>query len=417
MIYDLVMIAVLLVTIALGAYRGLAWQLASLASIVVGYSAALRFAGDVAPLIDLEAPWNWVAAMVAVFAAGSLAVWLLFRMVSGFIDRMRLKEFDKQMGGLVGAAKGVLLCLAITFFAVTVNEKSRKQVLESKSGWYMALLIDRADPLLPENLHAIVGPYLHQLEKELDTRGGPERPAEDYHGPSGLPASIPSANPTSRLTVPPAEILPEYVIEPPDILLDGPPLLPSERHRIEPFDLLQIIADGAPDQFPIANNFPVEPGGTVNLGSPYGRVNVSGLNIEEATAAIDGHLRSHLIDPKLSISLTPDNRDWYYVILEGAGLGDTVNRFPSTGNETVQDALSQIKGLDPTSKRIWIKRPGRNSEGGPEAQFLPVDIQTKFPLLPGDRVFVSEDKNVSRGAIDTRPTRISGAALRGEVRK
>ena len=132
MMYDLAMIAVLLIAIALGAYRGLAWQLASLASIVVGYSAALRFAGDVAPLIDIESPWNWVVAMVAIFAAGSLAVWLVFRLVSGFIDRLRLKEFDKQMGGLVGAAKGVLLCLAITFFAVTLHERSRESVLESR---------------------------------------------------------------------------------------------------------------------------------------------------------------------------------------------------------------------------------------------------------------------------------------------
>ncbi|MCH8043260.1 MAG: CvpA family protein [Planctomycetes bacterium] len=192
MIYDLVMIAVLLITIALGAYRGLAWQLASLASIVVGYSAALRFAGDVALLIDIEPPWNWVVAMAAVFAAGSLAVWLVFRLVSGFIDRLKLKEFDKQMGGLVGAAKGVLLCLAITFFAVTLHERSRELVLESKSGWYMALLIDRADPMLPENLHAVLGPYLHQLEKELDARGDPNRPAEDYHGQDGVPAVIPT---------------------------------------------------------------------------------------------------------------------------------------------------------------------------------------------------------------------------------
>ena len=192
MIYDLAMIAVLLITIALGAYRGLAWQLASLASIVVGYYAALRFAGDVTPLIDLEPPWNWVVAMVAVFAAGSLVVWLVFRLVSGFIDRLRLKEFDKQMGALVGAAKGILWCLVITFFAVTLNERSRGLVLESKSGWYMALLIDRADPLLPENLHAVLGPYLHQLEKELDARGDPNRPAEDYHGRSDLPGSIPS---------------------------------------------------------------------------------------------------------------------------------------------------------------------------------------------------------------------------------
>ena len=37
----------------------------------------------------------------------------------GAIDRVKLNEFDRQMGALVGFAKGVLLCIAITFFAVT----------------------------------------------------------------------------------------------------------------------------------------------------------------------------------------------------------------------------------------------------------------------------------------------------------
>ena len=86
-------------------------------------------------------------------------------------------------------------------------------------------------------------------------------------------------------------------------------------------------------------------------------------------------------------------------------MGDGVYRFPITGNETVLDALSQIHGLTGvSSKKIWIARP---SPCGDEAQILPVDWKgvtalgkacTNFQVLPGDRVFVAEDKLI---ALDT----------------
>ena len=55
--------------------------------------------------------------MLVLYVVTSLAIWLLFRLVSGFIDRLRLKEFDRQLGGVFGAIKGGLWCVVITFFA------------------------------------------------------------------------------------------------------------------------------------------------------------------------------------------------------------------------------------------------------------------------------------------------------------
>ena len=52
------------------------------------------------------------------------------------------------------------------------------------------------------------------------------------------------------------------------------------------------------------------------------------------------------------------NSKVYYIITQGAGLGDSVRRLPVTGNETVLDAISQIGGLSQvSSKNIWIARP------------------------------------------------------------
>jgi hypothetical protein len=61
--------------------------------------------------------------MLALYLATSLAVWLLFRLVAGIIDKVKLKDFDRQVGALIGVAKGVLLCLVITFFARGTNSQ------------------------------------------------------------------------------------------------------------------------------------------------------------------------------------------------------------------------------------------------------------------------------------------------------
>lgn len=255
--------------------------------------------------------------------------------------------------------------------------------------------------------------------------------------------------------------LPPYVLEPPDILLiDAVKVVPKSPYSVEPFDLLQVLVDGAPPENPIMGYFRVEangtislgplygsvkvigmtleeaseavtqalkgvlrapqaavslaesagkqriegehlvtPDGTVNLGS-YGNVYVAGLTVAEAKLAIEQHLTQFLEDPEVSVDVFAYNSKRYYVITEGAGMGEGVNMFPVTGNETVLDAISQVQGLrQVSSKTIWIARPAPDGAGCD--QILPVNWKeitrggataTNYQLLPGDRVFIAEDK-------------------------
>jgi len=144
----------------------------------------------------------------------------------------------------------------------------------------------------------------------------------------------------------------------------------------------------------------VAPDGRVNLGA-YGRVSVVGMTIEQATEAIEQHLQSFLEQPKISVDVYGYNSKVYYVITQGAGLGDGVNIIPVRGNETVLDAIGQIQGLTPvSSNKMWIARPSLNGQ----CQVLPIDweaitqrgdAQTNYQILPGDRVYVAEDKLIA----------------------
>jgi len=163
-IYDIIMLAMLAVATLYGFWRGMAWQIASLASLVASYFVSLHFSPQLAPLFGRQAPLNRFAAMLAIYLGTSLAIWLVFRLVRQFIDRVRLTEFDRQAGALLGAAKGVLLCVAVTFFALSLSAPAREAILKSRSGYYIARLLDQAEAVMPRELHQVLNPYLRRLD-------------------------------------------------------------------------------------------------------------------------------------------------------------------------------------------------------------------------------------------------------------
>jgi len=152
------------------------------------------------------------------------------------------------------------------------------------------------------------------------------------------------------------------------------------------------------DMQQVAGNHIIGPDGFITLGT-YGRVYVSGLTVDEARDAIEFHLSRYLDHPRVAVDVFAFNSKSYYVIFESSGLGTRVLRFPFTGNETVLDAIANTEGLQANaSRRIWIARPVGNSN---MPVILPVDWvaitafgkpDTNYQILPGDRVFVQEDR-------------------------
>lgn len=194
--YDVLILVILAAWTFFGLWKGLAWQVASVASFVVSYLVAVQGSGYVAPLLSVREPWNHLVAMLILFVATSAAVWLAFRLVAGVIDRIQLKAFDRQLGALLGFGKGVLICLVVTFFAVTLSETLRQQVLRSRSGYYMALLIDRINPVLPAEVRGLIGEYLEELNRKLQPSpvgGGREETPSEGGLRQAVSASVQSA--------------------------------------------------------------------------------------------------------------------------------------------------------------------------------------------------------------------------------
>jgi polysaccharide export outer membrane protein len=139
--------------------------------------------------------------------------------------------------------------------------------------------------------------------------------------------------------------------------------------------------------------------GTISLGT-YGCMNVTGLTLAQAKCALERYLSQFLQDPEIIVDVFAYNSKVYYVIADGGGYGQSVLRFPITGNETVLDAISNINGLpaQASRKHIWVARPAPSDRDC--LQVLPVDWKaiteggatgTNYQLFPGDRIYVKAD--------------------------
>jgi membrane protein required for colicin V production len=172
-IYDIIMLVVLLGAAVFGAVKGFAWQLASISSIVASYIVAYRFREPFSQSIQADPPWNRVCAMLILYVGTALVIWVAFRMIRRTIDRLRLKEFDRQVGALFGLAKGLLYCMLITLFAVTLfGDRTRDAVVGSKSGRYIAHALHRSGGVIPSEIHDLVGPYLEKFDRRLNQAPG-----------------------------------------------------------------------------------------------------------------------------------------------------------------------------------------------------------------------------------------------------
>ena len=153
---------------------------------------------------------------------------------------------------------------------------------------------------------------------------------------------------------------------------------------------------------PVSGEYLVGPDGTINLRQ-YGTLHVAGKTITEIRQELNKHLSQFFDSPDASVEVRQFNSKVFYVITEGAGMGDNIRRVPITGNDTVMDALSAVNGLSQVSSMtIWVARPAPGGFGC--EQILPVDYEaitkggssaTNYQIMPGDRVFVAGDDMIA----------------------
>jgi membrane protein required for colicin V production len=166
--YDIVMLVILAVATLTGAIKGLVWQVASLASLIASYLVAFKYGQVVAGWIPAGRPWNVIFAMLGLFVVTAAAIWFVCQLIHDWLDRVKLKSFDRQIGALLGLLKGVIFCIlltgvAVTFFGPTV----RGAVARSQAGHVIGRVLDRSADFLPEEMNEVLEPFVELVNRQL----------------------------------------------------------------------------------------------------------------------------------------------------------------------------------------------------------------------------------------------------------
>ena len=243
MVYDLFILGILIFTTWRGASKGVAWQLAAIAAMVLCFMFATPLSLVVSPMIKLDPPLNRWVAMLVIYLVFCFATFATARAFREALEKAKFQEFDKHLGAVFGLLKGVVLGLVCTFFAVAISQDSREYILTTHTGYASAHIMNAIDPVMPSELHAILDPYLHHLdvltpemaadrERRRHGQNGEDHFDDDQghplddggfstpDSPSGRPSGYrPTANGTTRPTAPttprpaPARDLDEQTIQ------------------------------------------------------------------------------------------------------------------------------------------------------------------------------------------------------------
>lgn len=152
---DWIFAAVLLLSMALGAWRGLVYEVLSLINWVVAFVLAQWLALDVAhglPMSGAGDAARYAAGFVLVFIASVLVGALLVVVVRKLIATVGLRPVDRVLGAVFGLSRGVLLLLLVT---VLVNMTALKDstTWQQSVGARVALVVLKGiKPALPRDL-------------------------------------------------------------------------------------------------------------------------------------------------------------------------------------------------------------------------------------------------------------------------
>ncbi len=158
-VLDWIFVAVLLLSMLLGGWRGLVFEVLSLVNWVQAFIVAQWLAPAASRMLPMSGAGElirYAAGFVLVFIAAAIAGALLVALVRKLTEAVGLRPIDRALGLLFGLARGVLLLLVMTL-VVTMTPLRDSVTWRSSTGAQLAArVLASVKPVLPQN----VGRYL-----------------------------------------------------------------------------------------------------------------------------------------------------------------------------------------------------------------------------------------------------------------
>ncbi len=152
---DWALVAVLALSVGVGLWRGLTFEVLSLLGWVAAYVAAQVFAVSLAPMLPIGSPGgalNQGAAFALLFIV-ALVVWAIAsRLLRQVIHATPLQAIDRVLGAGFGLLRGAVLLLAVTTVVALTPAVRSPAWQDSLGAVWLSALLHSLKPMLPESL-------------------------------------------------------------------------------------------------------------------------------------------------------------------------------------------------------------------------------------------------------------------------
>ena len=150
---DWVLLAALLLSVLLGLWRGLVYEVLSVAGWVAAFVLAQAFADEAGawlPMDGLSPPLRLAAGFVLVFVvvafAAGLGAWLVQKLVAS----VGLRPVDRVLGGAFGLVRGLVILLAVALVVSMTQMQGAAWWRDSAMAGVLSATLHELKPLLPE---------------------------------------------------------------------------------------------------------------------------------------------------------------------------------------------------------------------------------------------------------------------------
>jgi membrane protein required for colicin V production len=144
---------VLLVSVVVGLWRGLVFEVLSLVGWVVAFIVAQAFAPSVATVVPIGVAGgalNHGVAFLITFVL-ALVLWALAsRLMRLLIHATPLQPVDRALGGVFGLARGAVLLLAVATVVMLSPAQRSSAWQQSRGAAWLATALQGLKPMLPE---------------------------------------------------------------------------------------------------------------------------------------------------------------------------------------------------------------------------------------------------------------------------
>ncbi len=150
---DWIFIVVLLGSLVVGAWRGLVFELLSLAGWVVAFFAAQWWAADMGrmlPMGEADDALRLAAGFVVVFIAVVFACGFVAWLMKKLIEAVGLRPADRTLGAVFGVLRGVILLLAVGLVAQWTQLQETDWWKESRGAPILQQALKDLKPVIPE---------------------------------------------------------------------------------------------------------------------------------------------------------------------------------------------------------------------------------------------------------------------------